>query len=384
MNFRHFKTITIALMLLPSLGSMAQGSGSDIREWDYRRLLHETAWRMASADKADDKSIGMLRSELSRRMGEEKAVMALSEVFERGDGVSEQPKMAFTLLKDIANKKTFYKNATYEYACMLLDGYGCQPDVGTAVQLLIKCAEAGHKPALRELSLALKENGLTVSDGYLQMLIRESNHYDSFRRMPNGYIQVERDARHGIIDRDGKCIIRPIYDEPIHYKTEGLTKVERNGRYGFVSAYGTEIISPRYASAGEFSEGVAIVYDDDGWAILSADGSERLIDAFDAVGDFSDGLAVVKRDGKQGAIDHNGNVVIPPHFEEITPFACGLAAVRSGKHWGYIDHKGEVVIPFRYDSAKPFVNPQKPFALVAYKGKEMCIDRKGKKTKVKL
>lgn len=116
----------------------------------------------------------------------------------------------------------------------------------------------------------------------------------------------------------------------------------------------------------------------------SADGSERLIDAFDAVGDFSDGLAVVKRDGKQGAIDHNGNVVIPPHFEEITPFACGLAAVRSGKHWGYIDHKGEVVIPFRYDSAKPFVNPQKPFALVTYKGKEMCIDRKGKKTKVKL
>lgn len=393
---KHLATTTLVVMVLSVITiTSAKAQQTDYTTWSDKQLLIEAARHIEQGATAT-----AIMSELRNRMGEEGSIVALSETFEKGEGVTEQPNRAFSLLQSLVKKSAvmkpaqkqgnnkqqklpFYREATFEYACMLIDGYGCQPDIATGVQLLIMCAEEGHKPALRELSLVSKEQGLVVGDDYLQFLMRESNHYDNLKRLSNGYVQVERNGRHGIIDRQGTVIVKVIYDKPIIYHTSGLTTVERNGRYGFVSPYGTEIIAPRYLSASEFNEGVAIVYDNDGWAILDEEGNETLIDNFDAVSSFSDGLAIVKKGNLQGAIDHTGRVVIPPHYEELQPFSCGLAAVRKGKKWGYVDHNGKVVIEFKYDSAQPFVNPSSPFALVTVKGKELCINKKGKKAKIK-
>ena len=389
-KLRLFLTAAILSASLSTVPTQAQET--DYSSWNNEHLLVSSARDIEQGGNGGAPFI-----ELKRRMGEERATVALSETFEKGEGVTEQPHLAFSLLQALADKSSLtkgktrsdktsaplYREAVFEYACMLMDGYGCQPDMGKAIQLFIGCAESGYKPALRELSLVSKEQGLTINDDYLQFLMREGHHYDVLNRMANGYIQVEKDNRHGIIDRQGKVIVPTLYDEPIHYQPYGLTAVVRNSLYGFVSQHGTEIISPRYLSASEFSEGIAIVYDSDGWAILDTEGNERLIDDFDAVGSFSDGLAIVKKNNLQGAIDHSGRIVIQPHYEELQAFSCGLAAVRKGKKWGYVDHNGNVVIDFDYDEATPFVNPKNPFALVKHKGKEICINKKGKKTKVK-
>lgn len=319
---------------------------------------------------------------LKKQKNSADAILAVCDLIESGNGVPERPQVAFSLLKNLMSQKTFHPAAAYEYACMLLDGYGTQPDAATAVNLLIKCAEAGYKPALRELSLACKEQGLVVNDSYLQFLMREGNHYDSFNRLKNGFIQVERDGRHGVIDRQGKIIVSPLYDRPVYLETEGLTEVEQNGKFGFINERGDVVISPRYLAATEFREGLAVVYDSDGWVILDKAGNERMIDNFDAIRSFSNGKAIVTLKSKKGAIDKTGKIVVVPQYEDMGDFGCNMAAVKKGSKWGYVDDKGQLVIPCRYDRAEPFVNPDKPFALVVYKGKEMCIDKKGKKKKI--
>ena len=322
-----------------------------------------------------------LSASLNTTLGEEQTALQLSRMFEEGTLVPEQPKMAFSLLDKLSGKATFYREANYELACRLLDGYGCQPDVARAIQLLIKCAETGYKPALRELSLACKEQGLVINDNYLQFLMREGNHYDNLTRLKNGFIQVETNGKHGIIDRDGNTIVRPIYDQPVSFEAEGLTEVRLNGKYGFINERGETVLQPRYLAATEFNEDLAIVYDDEGWAIIDKAGNERLIDDFDAIRAFSGGKAIVTKNKKKGAIDRTGKVIVAPTYDDMGDFACDMAAVMKDSKWGYVDSSGKLIIPCRYDNAQPFVNPKKPFALVTYKGKEMCIDKRGKKRK---
>ncbi len=376
------KKILPVLIIILFLSVKSYCQDIDWTVWNDEQLTIATAQMVERGENASAPT-----REMERRWGKELAAVMLSEAFEKGNGVSEDPYRAFSILATLVKGKftsatdVVYKEATYEYACMLLDGYGCKQDIGSAIQLLVLCAETGYRPALRELALVTKEQGISIHDDYLQLLMRESYNYDSFVRLPNGYIQTIRDGQHGIIDRQGKVIASPRYDEPIAFSESGLIRIKRHGRYGFMSCNGTEIIAPRFLTATDFREGLAIVCDDGGWSLIDENGNETMIDNFDAVGLFSDGLAIVKRDNLQGAIDHNGRVVIPPHYEELQPFSCGLAAVRKGNKWGYVDHNGRVVIDFLYDEARPFVNPKKPFALVNRKGKEFCINKNGKKVK---
>ena len=72
---------------------------------------------------------------------------------------------------------------------------------------------------------------------------------------------------------------------------------------------------------------------------------------------FSDGLALVKEDDRQVFIDTAGKVVLRPEFDRVYPFTSGRAVFRSGNRHGYIDKTGKTVIPAQYSFARPFAGP---------------------------
>ena len=166
-----------------------------------------------------------------------------------------------------------------------------------------------------------------------------------------GMVRVEHQDKVGFMDKTGRQVIPPRYDEAGPF-SEGLAAVKLGDKYGYIDRSGKMIISPRFKDAGLFSDGLAAVSfhgKQEGYI----DKSGRLVikqEEFDRGREFSEGLAAARgKNEKYGYIDKTGKFVIQPQFAHVGNFSEGLAAVEpvDGPWPGnlaYINHKGQMVI----------------------------------------
>jgi hypothetical protein len=148
----------------------------------------------------------------------------------------------------------------------------------------------------------------------------------------------------GYIDRRGRFVIPPRFDEARFFASNGLAAVKKNVKWGFIDQWGGFVSPPRFGEVQGFS---------------------------------SNGLAAVEEDGRWGYIDQQGMFVIPPRFDEARYFASnGLAAIRKNDQWGYIDRQGKYVIPLRFDKVDDF--DSNGLAEAEENGKWRVIDQNGR------
>lgn len=139
---------------------------------------------------------------------------------------------------------------------------------------------------------------------------------------------------------------------------QNLTPVKDTaGKYGYKDSKGNLVIPYKYSVAGDFSEGLAWVWEKGkGYGFI--DKSDKLIIPFmyKTVLSFREGLTAAKLDKKWGFIDKKGNTVIPFSYDYVDAFSEGLAAAQPirGQGYGYINTKGEMVIPVKFKLAFPF------------------------------
>jgi WG repeat protein len=111
-------------------------------------------------------------------------------------------------------------------------------------------------------------------------------------------------------------------------QTPSLRPVQQDGKWGYIDSSGKIAIKPQFASAEEFSEGLAAIENEDGkYGYIDVTGRVVIEPKFDNCTDFSEGLAAVSLDFEWGYIDKTGNWAIPPQFMGGRPFSDGLALV---------------------------------------------------------
>jgi WG containing repeat len=93
------------------------------------------------------------------------------------------------------------------------------------------------------------------------------------------------------------------------------------GKTGYIDETGKLIINPQYDSAGNFSEGLAVV-------CVGECTTEHII-GHRYTKDFKE--EAVEQSFKYGFIDESGKMVINPAFEEARNFSEGMAAVCVGQ-----------------------------------------------------
>lgn len=236
-------------------------------------------------------------------------------------------------------------------------------------------------------------------------------------------VLFEQDGKYGYRTPDGKVVIPPIYDDAGVFRygrapvNKGATldywlPFKSGGKWGYIDVRGTVVVPLDLDYAREFSDGLALVHDEDGSRYIDTEGKTVVKPSNPNCGDFSEGLAPVYIDrSRQGKgwrtryIDKKGEVVfgidgygktfreglasfcirddanpenrlcgyistagvvtIAPTFAEAMDFSEGLAAVRlektngvwgMGDRWGYIDRRGKFVIPARFNEALVFQN----------------------------
>ena len=214
-------------------------------------------------------------------------------------------------------------------------------------------------------------------------------------KQPHMRFRVTVGGKVGYIDKSGKLVINPQYDEANEF-SDGLalvcvghcdispvferslqgqdygTDVPGAHKYGFIDESGNMVIDPRFDSASDFSEGLAAVcigrgcqdhrenQKDAKWGFIDKKGANVIPVQFSRVLDFNEGLAGVclgcgaGKDGKWGFIDSSSNYVIIPRYDAVWPFLGGLAQIRLGEcnievksgktcGFGFIDKTGKYV-----------------------------------------
>jgi len=168
--------------------------------------------------------------------------------------------------------------------------------------------------------------------------------------------------------------------------SEGLAAVQINGQFGFIDRTGTLAVPAMFTDVGDFSEGVAWVFDSHAapsprYFFIDKLGREalQLPRQASGLGPFRRSLAAFSDNGSWGFIDRQGRIAIPPRFEKVEPFDCELAAakMRDGA-WGLIDRTGAFIVPPRFsDPPRCYAGFLEIQVLEGQSGVTFWIDGKG-------
>jgi len=192
-----------------------------------------------------------------------------------------------------------------------------------------------------------------------------------------GRLRIEIKGKRGYLDRDGKMVIKPQFDQAGEFH-QGLADVTAGEKYGFIDLQG-KLVIPRhnYSDSGDrFHGGFLRVAKDQKYGFLDRKGRIICPPQFGQASDFSEGLAAVASGNKWGYLDGTGKLAIPLHYDAARSFSQGLAAVAVGQKYGYVDPTGKLTIPPQFSDAGEFSDG---VALVHLPdGAKGLVDKQGK------
>jgi hypothetical protein len=124
--------------------------------------------------------------------------------------------------------------------------------------------------------------------------------------------------------------------------------VRVNQLWGFIDQRGNFIIPPSFRSAHSFSDGLALVANEDQQGFIDKTGAFKIL-VTGLAEPFSEGLAVVPAaNDRYISIDTRGKPAFPGNFMYATRFFHGLAHVKiSEETYAYIDKTGKPVFTYR-------------------------------------
>jgi hypothetical protein len=159
----------------------------------------------------------------------------------------------------------------------------------------------------------------------------------------------------GYIDKDGRFVIPPKFEDYLGNFSEGVAYARLGGKVGFIDKQGEFVISPRFDQAADFSEGLAAVRLGSQWGFIDHRGEFVIRPQFAWALWFSEGLAAActekgktPYEDKAGYIDRQGHWVVEPKYQKTSSFQGGRGEVEKEGHFGLVDSSGKEVVPAQY------------------------------------
>lgn len=238
----------------------------------------------------------------------------------------------------------------------------------------------------KEYVIVAKEGVIEVYDKEFKKLEIENN-----TRIILGigkYLYSVKNNKLGVIDKNGKVIITPKYDNflklndrdiMIGYKdgksylinletkkeklldyenfgeeSEGMILTLKDRKLGYIDIEGNEIIPNKYEAAFKVQMGSKYlqVKENEKWMLVNKKGEVYKELPYDDLGEYRDGYILVVSNNKLGYIDDEGNEKIVPQFIYATSFKNGYAVVGEESGFGVINKENEKVIPLIYDEVE--------------------------------
>ena len=93
-----------------------------------------------------------------------------------------------------------------------------------------------------------------------------------------------------------------------------LYPLMKGQKIGYIDRTGKFVIPPQFDEGNHFSEGLALVKKGNQWSFIEKSGKQVIVIEAAEVGDFSEGLARIRRGNVWGFINKKGEIAIKPRW----------------------------------------------------------------------
>ncbi len=202
----------------------------------------------------------------------------------------------------------------------------------------------------------------------------------------NGYALVKKGNLKGVVNHEGKLIIKPKYTKvyygegfftTYHNSTitlysgegekikrirgsivnsgvsDGKQVVKRLRRVGAIDTTGKKVVDYKYFNLAPFEDGISINQKRRTVYILHQSGDTIAQTVGRAKGGFHSKYALIRNGRNMFFINHSGKNAFNLIFEDAEPFENRLARVKLNGKWGMIDAQGFYRIQPQYDFVRP-------------------------------
>ncbi|ERJ11707.1 WG repeat-containing protein [Haloplasma contractile] len=222
--------------------------------------------------------------------------------------------------------------------------------------------------AIKSIDKALMLENPYPSESYLKSLKdmttrrgmnRALKLYPASKRTTSG-------TKWGYINQDGKFVIKPIYQNTKEFdKFTGLAVVKEDSYLGLIDRFGNYVIKPKFLEINGFSEGLAIVVDEEGFKVTDETGTIITNQVYDFIGNYSEKRAVFRITSDEGEalygyLDEQGNEVIEASYLDANDFYEERAVVKiEDNQFGLITPKNQVIERYDYNYVGPYASEDK-------------------------
>lgn len=126
-------------------------------------------------------------------------------------------------------------------------------------------------------------------------------------------------------------------------------RVDFSDRYGLIDDAGRVILEPCMRKIGDFSDGYAAFYGDNGYGFLDVNGHTVIRNQWDYAFAFEEGYAEVNKGDYNGLIDTKGQLVLATAYDYIYRAGDSVYLFKKGEKWGAIHLAINKKLPCEYD-----------------------------------
>ena len=115
----------------------------------------------------------------------------------------------------------------------------------------------------------------------------------------NDRVFAKQNGYYYLFDSKGNKVVKTKFDDARLFADDGYAAVCVDGKWGFVDKDGKQVIKPQFNEAHSFSNGLAAVRFSNGWGYVDEKGNKVIETGFDDACDFNEqGKTFVKTDDK--------------------------------------------------------------------------------------
>tara|TARA_R110002033_G_scaffold37974_1_gene77155 strand:- start:5662 stop:7608 length:1947 start_codon:yes stop_codon:yes gene_type:complete len=201
-----------------------------------------------------------------------------------------------------------------------------------------------------------------------------------FNNGSSDFMYVTLNEKEGVLNKYGKEIIPPIYDD-FYWLSKNYLRSELNGKFGVFNRMGEIIIPVEFERFVLLNENLIKGRREEDGNYIHFDSNGERISGIAKIGTSKEGLIRAIFKDKYGFLNERNKVIIPFEFDDAENFTQeGIAMVEKSGKYGIINRKGKIIVPIIYNDVNPeFVNGMiEAIKYGEYSNSVFYYDKKGK------
>jgi len=191
------------------------------------------------------------------------------------------------------------------------------------------------------------------------------------------FFPVKISKQWGMMNAKGKVVVQPQYDAIGEFKEYGYAVMQRNDRVGLVDKYGREILLPKYDDIKILDSLLFAVLDVSDWKVVDESGKIILNNGYEQVHIWKRKFIGFRQNKKWGVASIDGKIITQPKYDEIELLENDFFQTKINNKLGLVSNDGKEILANEssqieiYNSQLFFFQKNKKWGAVNQKGQQL-------------